>query len=451
MLLVPLLSEVNMKSLTRREWPSSIEVGPISIWTSSGVRQSARISVSEQEITAIEENTSHHRSAEAKSAGGNLALLPLGVDSQVHLRTLGQDHKALPETELQAAVAGGIGALLNMPNTKPVIDSVASIQMAREKLGPFEKQFGVQVFQSAAITKDQTGGEIVDLETLARAGAVAFTDDGKGVENSKLMERVFQALENLQLPLLQHAEVPGHGGVLAPGPVQKQLGVKPYFDDPEVEMVKRDLHLLRKAPRARYHVLHVSSRRVIPLVKDAKASGLRVTSEVSPHHLYFNCNDIVMGQSSFKMNPPIRSSEDQEALVAALACGDIDWMATDHAPHESTTKTEDFTHAAFGTLGLETALLVLLELYKQGKLTETRVVQVFSDAPAKFLGLPSSWSHIQVGMPFRGVLVDLDSPTPPQQTQDILSLSKNSCFLGKGFSTKILRVFNSAGIWDLNY
>lgn len=428
-------------SKLRRKPARTDSIENVGIWNPDRILDCATIKISKGIVEKITPSTA--------SIKPTRILIPIGVDAQVHLRVLGQKEKARPETELRAAVAGGYGAVLSMPNTRPVIDTVETLKQAFAELESAEAEYGVKVLHSAAITKGQLGDELVDFQALAAAGIAAFTDDGRGVESTPLMEQAFAQLEKLNIPLLQHAEMPGHGGVLAPGPVQSSLGVRPYFEEAEVDMVERDLAALAKFPKARYHVLHVSSRGCLPLIEEARRKGLNVTAEVSPHHLWFSVDEIDPSNSSFKMNPPIRSHDDRLALQKALVEGAIDFVATDHAPHEAPAKGEDFARAAFGTLGLETALPVLMEMYLDKKISAERLVQVFAEKPARFLGMDQTWGSIREKQPFRAVLVDLEKPMPQLQLGSYESQSQNSAFHGVKFRTSIVEVYNDAGQWEI--
>jgi dihydroorotase len=266
-------------------------------------------------------------------------------------------------------------------------------------------------------------------------------------------------LAQLGVPFLQHAETLGAAGPLAPGPVAKRLGLTPYDESHEIDMVARDLALLRelkvknlavaedgKLQQVRYHLLHTSSARSIPLILQAKADGLRVTAEVSPHHLFFSSDDIDETNKSFKMNPPLRSPEDRLALRAALAKGEIDWVATDHAPHEAETKAKPFAQASFGTLGLETMLPVLLDLCAKGELTEARVVEVFAARPAEFLGIDEEFGDLKVGKKFRATVV---APREPWTVRALAhqSLSKNTCFDGTRLTGRVLATATESGLF----
>lgn len=429
--------------------PESFCIENVDVWNSDRVLKAQDVLVKAGRVESIVPHGSLTHSAHVINGDGKV-LMPSGLDAQAHLRVPGQAEKETPETGLRAALRGGYAALLTMPNTKPVIDTVAALEEGRAQLARATDTYGIDVLWSAAITRGQNGEELADLESLAKAGIAAFTDDGKGVERDDLMDKAFAKLEKLGQPLLQHAEFPNHGGVLAPGPTQVQLGIKPYFDDVEWKMVERDIEVLENHPGARYHVLHVSAAKTVEIVSKAKAAGLKVSAEVSPHHLFFTSDDIPKGRSEFKMNPPIRSAKDREVLIAALANGEIDFVATDHAPHELGKKGEDFAGAAFGTTGLETCLRTLLHFYQKGQLTAERVVSSFATKPAEFLGVGDRYGRIEIGRKLFASLVDVKAPPAEITEIDLESLSKNNCFIGSRLPGKILQVFQPGKVWKLN-
>jgi len=371
----------------------------------------------------------------------NHVLIPAGVDPHVHLRVPGNEQQERPETVLKAVLSGGVGVVLAMPNTQPVIDRIDRVKDARNRFEEMSHKTGVRILWSAAITKNLMGKELVCFRDLVDQGVVAFTDDGKGVVCDKLMRQAFSASAELGVPILQHAEYPGHSGILAKGPVNSELGLPPYDEKQEYEMVARDLRLLREYSQARYHVLHVSSKKTIDLIAQAKEEGLNVTCEVTPHHLWFHSGDMSIDQTSFKMNPPLRSQEDQRALRKALVSGVCDFVATDHAPHENRVKRVSFKTAAFGTIGLETCLKVLIALYQQNELSPTRLVQVFSHHAAKFLGIEKTYGEIVLGRPLHAVLVDVNTSPRRITERDMKGLSQNSCFLKTKLPANILAVF----------
>jgi dihydroorotase len=437
-----------MTPLWNKSAENSYVLQDVDVWTSAGVQRSCDLEVRDGFLVSI-------KPAAAKSARlYRWAVLPSGVDTQVHMRTPGQWEKETPEAALRAALAGGVGAVLTMPNTKPTLDSVEALELGRSQVARAEDLTGVRVLWSVAATLGQQGEKVAPLEDLVKAGASAVTDDGKGISRDEVQREVFERLAPLGIPFLQHAETLGAAGPLAPGPVAKRLGLSPYDESHEVDMVARDLDLLRTMARepnglgrqVRYHLLHTSSARSIPLVIQAKAEGLRVTAEVSPHHLYFSSDEIDETNKSFKMNPPIRSPEDRAALRAALAKGEIDWVATDHAPHEAETKAKPFAQASFGTLGLETMLPVLLDMCAKGELTESRVVEVFAKRPAEFLGIDEDFGDLKVGKKFRATVV---APREPWTVRALAhqSLSKNTCFDGVRLTGRVLATATESGLF----
>ncbi|MEI7973732.1 MAG: dihydroorotase [Bdellovibrio sp.] len=429
--------------LASRLLPSLFTIRGVDIWGPHSLRLNQCLVVRNQVI----EKLGPDLPVEGEELQVGPVLLPAGVDVQAHLRVPGQAQKETPLTGLRAALRGGFGAVLTMPNTQPVIDRVEVLEQARREVAEAEIQTGVKVFWSAALTLGQAGESLVDFVSLASKGVKAFTDDGKGLASDTLMEGALRSLSSLGLPLLQHAEFPGHGGVLAPSSVQKSLGVPPYFDDPEWRMVERDLRLLQKFPKARYHVLHVSSAKTVELVKQAKKKSLLATCEVSPHHLLLEAEQISPHDTAYKMNPPLRSRADREVLLEALVAGDIDFVATDHAPHEAEKKSLGFQEAPFGTIGLEACLRVLLDFYARGLISAQRLVQTFSTRPAEFLGLEKEFGHLEVGRVFRAVSVDPTAPARPLLEKEIESLSCNSCFLGHELVGRIQVVWMGEKAW----
>jgi dihydroorotase len=423
-------------------WSQTLKLENVDIWTASGVQEKKDLVIENGVLQSISDSKAHDVKLSRK------VVLPSGVDTQVHMRVPGQTEKESPETSIMAAVAGGVGACLNMPNTRPVLDSVAVLRAGQKAIAPFTEKWGAHILFSGCVSLGQKGQSLAPLKELFEAGCVAFTDDGHGVATSELMHQAFEILSDLGAPLLQHAEMPGAEGPLAPGPIQKKLGLKPYDEKLEVDMLARDLEILQKYPKARYHLLHISSRHCLPLLFEAKKRGLHVTCEVTPHHLYFSSEDITEDNKSFKMNPPIRSPEDRTQLAKGLADGTIDWMATDHAPHEFETKQKDFSEASFGTLGLETSFSVLLKMVQDKVLSPQRLVQVWSSKPAEFLGIQNEYGDIQVGRPFRAILVDSLVSTEVQ-SHKFHSQSKNSCFEGEILPGAILAHGTRAGWIEL--
>ncbi len=419
----------------------------VELWTSEQVIPSGRVLVKDGRLQAFGADIQFEAGIECIDGKGHV-LMPAGVDAQTHLRVPGQGHKETPQTGLTAALRGGYSAILTMPNTKPTIDNLEVLRQGQDEVKIWEEETGVHVFWSAAITRNLSSDDLTDYEDLVRAGVRAFTNDGLGVLSDVVMENAFARLEKLGVPLLQHAEFLGHGGALAPGPVQEKVGAAAYPDEPEWKMVERDLRELRKHPGARYHVLHVSSRKTLEFIRQAKSEGLKVTAEVTPHHLFFNSATIDETNTSFKMNPPIRGAQDQQALWTALVNGELDFVSTDHAPHEKAMKTGSFNSVAFGTLGLETTLPVLLKGWRQKILTPQRLVEVFASKPAEFLRLPASFGGWRIDAPFHAVWVDVNAAEEIYREEQVSSLSTNSCFIGASLPGRIKGAFHERAIYS---
>jgi dihydroorotase len=351
--------------------------------------------------------------------------LPTGIDLQVHLRFPGQPNKETLEGGLESALYGGYDSVVTMPNTNPFLDKP---EILREAISDWEsqaKEYPVRVGFTASATVGMQGQEAADITGLARAGAVAITDDGWGVKSHTAQAKIFAECAAHDLLFQQHAETPGHKGVTPASKFQQSQNLPEYPRDAESSMVARDIALLRKNPEARYHILHISTRETLAEIRKAKKAGLRVTAEVTPHHLYFANTDIPVGEGStnFKMNPPLFDPEDRAALREALRDGTIDCVSTDHAPHEPALKAEGWITAPFGTRGMETALSVLTTLVKEGELSFERLQEVWSSAPRRILNRPEFMD------PTGLLFVD---PTAEFKVglQDLPGQSENSCFLG---------------------
>lgn len=428
--------------------PGLLVVTNTELWNSGGIRKNVDVIVKDGKVSDVLPAGKENINAYQIDGSGKI-LLPSGVDAHVHLRVPGQTHKETPVTGLNAAIQGGYGALLNMPNTSPPVDSAAVCEQAMSEMKEAMANTGVEVYLSACITRAMKGLDMVNVDELAEWGVKTFTDDGLGVESDEIMGRVFKAASKYNIPVSQHAEFKGHGGVLAGGLTQKKLNIPFYPASAEYEMVARDIRELRKFPEARYHVLHISLARSVVMLSAAKAEGLNVSCEVTPHHLFFTFEEIPEDNTYFKMNPPLRDVQDRIAMQSALRSGEINFVATDHAPHGEHEKGCDFVKAAFGTTGMETSLLVLLELLRQGKIDEKRLVEVFSAAPAKYLSIENKYGLIEKGRPFNAILIDKDYGPHKITDNDLVSLSHNNVFLGVELPGRILNYFNPSFVFNL--
>lgn len=435
--------------MNKKVLPGTLTVKNVELWNCDGIQSNVDIFIERGIISEICRSGEKSFPGESVDGQGKV-VLPSGVDAHVHLRVPGQTHKETPVTGLNAALQGGYGAILNMPNTNPPTDSVEVCNRAMEEMSQAIIDTGVEVYLSACITKGMKGEEMVDVEALAEWGVKTFTDDGLGVESDEIMSKVFEVAAKYNIPVSQHAEYKGHGGVLAGGETQQKLGIPFYPAAAEYEMVARDIRELKKHPKARYHVLHISLEKSVELLKEAKKEGLNVSCEVTPHHLFYSFEEIPEDNTSFKMNPPLRAVQDRVAMQDALADGSIGFVATDHAPHSADEKGDDFVSAAFGTTGMETSILVLLDLLRQGKIDEQRLVQVFSTEPAKYMGIDHRFGYLKEGNRFNAIMIDKSVEPHKISDEDLASLSHNNIFLGAELPGKVLKFFNPQYQFDLN-
>jgi len=325
--------------------------------------------------------------AETLDAKG-LVVAPGLVDIHVHLREPGQGYKETIATGTAAAAAGGFTAVAAMPNTSPVNDSP---ETTRWMLAP-ERGAAVRVFPIAAATRGSKGEAINDFAALKSAGAVAVTDDGQPILKDSVMREVLAAAARLGLSVIQHAEDTRmtQGACMNAGPVAFKLGLRGMPAEAESSLVERDIRLvteLRDA-RAHLHVAHTSTAAALAAVRQARRNGLRVTCEVAPHHFLLTDEHVGFYNTHAKMNPPLRSAADRDAMIEAILDGVVDAIATDHAPHAMHEKEVEFDRAPNGIIGLETALgLCLRWLHREWKMPLGRVLSLLSAQPAALLGL----------------------------------------------------------------
>ncbi|MHB8734455.1 MAG: dihydroorotase [Terriglobales bacterium] len=315
-----------------------------------------------------------------------LIICPGFIDLHVHLREPGFEYKETIETGTLAAVAGGFTAVCAMPNTKPVNDNAGttSLLVARSReLG------NARVYPIGAISEGSKGESLAAIGDMHRAGVVGISDDGRPVMNAQILRRAMEYASMFHLPVIEHAEDLhlSAGGSMHEGAAALRLGLRGISGASEDTMVARDI-LLAEESGGHIHIAHLSTAGSVRLVRDAKARGVRVTAEVTPHHLTLIDEDVRDYDANFKMNPPLRTRLDREAVIAGLADGTIDAIATDHAPHAAHEKQQEFNRAPFGIIGLETALPLVLRLVDAGRLTLARMVDALSCRPAAIFGLP---------------------------------------------------------------
>src|SRR6202158_5885923 len=314
-----------------------------------------------------------------------LIVAPGFIDMHAHLREPGQENSETIETGSHAAARGGFTAICCMPNTRPVNDNASITRFIMDRA----KAFGhVRVWPIGAASVGSKGEDISEIAAMRDAGIVAVSDDGKPIATANLARQIMDYCRSLDLPVIEHAEDVSlaAGAVMREGVASTRLGLSGMPAAAESVCVARDVQLA-ELTGARLHIAHLSAKASLEQVRGAKSRGLHVSCEVTPHHFTL-IDENVTYESRFKMNPPLAAREDREALLAGLADGTVDAIATDHAPHEPALKDVEFDKAPFGILGFETALSLALEqLVYSGRISLLRMVELFTAGPARVLGI----------------------------------------------------------------
>ena len=378
-----------------------------------------------------------------------LIVAPGFIDLHVHLREPGQSHKETIATGTAAAAAGGFTSVCTMPNTAPVVDTAEWVAWLRHP----ERAAVVNVFPIAAATRSSRGASLTDFADLQRAGAIAVTDDGKPILDDDIMRAALRLGAELNLPVVQHAEDTRltENASMHEGPTSFRLGLRGMSAAAEADIVERDVTLAQQIRESRLHVAHLSTSDALKAVRRGKRSihnarvTCRVTCEVTPHHFTLLDRDVGEFDTSFKMNPPLRTPADREAILVALADGTVDAIATDHAPHATHEKQVEFERAAFGITGLETALaLAITKLHREHKIPLTRIVELFTAGPARVFDLRGRGSLA------RGNFADVTIFDPKKrwtfEASKSHSLSHNTPFDGWQFTGKVVATIVSGKI-----
>jgi dihydroorotase len=379
---------------------------------------------------------------EASTAGATvleadgLVLAPGLVDLHTHLRQPGREDKETVESGCRAAALGGFTAVTPMANTDPVADNAAVIH----EVLALGLQAGLcDVFPVGAITRGLAGEAMAEIGEMVEAGVRLFSDDGHTVPDARVLRNALTYARAFEgVVIAEHCEEPTlvEGGQMHEGYHSYSLGLAGRPRESEEIVVARDLAIARLTG-GRLHVQHLSSAGSVEMVRRAKADGIRVTAEVTPHHLVFTDDDLLTYDTNFKVNPPLRSAEDREALHAGLADGTIDVVATDHAPHAVEEKEAEFDQAPPGTIGLETALAaVLTYLVEPGTITLLRAIEALSTAPARILGASEHGGPIEPGRP--ADLVVFDPAAEWAVEPPFASKSRNSAFRGRILRGKVI-------------
>ena len=369
--------------------------------------------------------------AEVVDADG-LHALPAFVDPHVHLRTPGREDEEDIDSGTRAAAAGGFCAILAMPNTDPVVDTASVLNALRRRA---REEARVPVGFTAAITRGQAGEQLTEMAELASEGAAGFTDDGLPVRSAGVLRQALQYQKLAGRTIALHEEDPAlsGAGVMHEGAMSAQLGLAGIPAVSESTMVARDA-ALAEYEGARIHIQHVSARQTVEVIERAKAAGVQISAEATPHHLTLTDQAVLSLDSNFKMNPPLRSEDDRLALIEGLRSGTLDCIATDHAPHAREEKEQPFEAAPMGVIGLETAFAALhTELVLPGVIGLELLVERMTAGGEPF-GIPAP--VLSVGAPANIVLVDLEAQWEVGEA-GYESRSTNSCFAGRSFTGRV--------------
>lgn len=332
------------------------------------------------------------------------------VELHCHLREPGFEYKENIETGMKSAMAGGYGIICPMPNTNPVCDNVETLKYIQNRANEIGM---IKVLPICAMTKGLNSDELVDFETLHKAGAIAFSNDGRPVENMLTFKKILMEAKRLDLLIISHAE---------------DTKYSPFDNRSEYSAVERELRVVEEVG-ARLHFAHISTKESIELIRAAKKKNLKVTCETAPHYFSLTKDDIINNEARFKMNPPLRSKEDLQAVIEGLQDGTIDAIATDHAPHSLEEKNKPFAQAPFGIVGFETAFaLSYTNLVRAGYLTLEQLLEKMVENPARILGVK----------PFGKIEIDL-SKEWVVNAADFMTKAKISPFEGKKLYGKIIR------------
>jgi len=394
----------------------------------SGLDAVCDVYLEDGRVAAVGANLDAPSGAEVFDASG-MVVAPGFIDMHVHLREPGFEYAETIETGARAAAAGGFTSVCCMPNTSPVNDSATVTSYIIERA---KQKSVVNVYPIGAITKGSQGEELASIGAMVKAGAVAISDDGRPVMNSRVMRRAMELAKGHGIPVIDHCEDLNlsAGGDMHEGETSVRRGLRGIPSAAEDVMVARDI-LLAELTGARYHVAHISTHHAVAMVAFAKKRGIKVSCEATPHHFVLADCDTVAYDSNFKMKPPLRGKQDVSAVLEGLVDGTVEVIATDHAPHAGSEKMQEFERCPFGITGLETAIGITLEqLVHPGKITLKKMVELYTTGPAKVMGL--NRGTLKVGAVGDVTIFD----TATKWTYDVnktQSKSKNSPFHGREF------------------
>lgn len=405
--------------------PSQQKDGVVDLWVKDG-RIASPLSPDEQEIEIYDVS--------------GCWVVPGLIDMHVHLREPGEEYKETIESGCRAAAAGGFTAVACMPNTDPVNDNGTVTRYILEKAA----SCAARVYPVGAISQQSKGEKLAEYGEMKLAGAVAVTDDGRPVVDSRLMRRAMEYAASHGLLVMSHSEELAltRGGCMNEGEISTRLGLRGIPAAAESVMVYREI-ALAELTGARVHISHVSTRHSLDLIREAKARGVRVTAETAPHYFTLTDRAVLGFDTNAKMNPPLRTEMDRQAIREALRDGVLDAIATDHAPHSILQKEVEFNMAANGIIGLETSLPLALALVREGIVRPDRLIDLMSCAPARILGVPG-------GTLQTGAVADITVIDPEKNfiyaVEESFSKSRNSPFAGWQLQGKAVMTFMAGRI-----
>ena len=374
-----------------------------------------------------------------------LYVCPGFVDMHVHLRDPGNDAEENIESGLKSALRGGITSLACMPNTEPVLDCDYLIEYIKLKASMFD----YNIIPVASITKNLQGEKLSEFGLLLNSGAAAFSDDGRCVQDSRLMYEAMRYAAQFNALLILHEEELSfsENGLVSDGYYSSMLGLEGISSLSEDLMVARDI-MLAKASGARIHITHVSSAGSVKLIANAKKDGVNITCDTTGAHLFFNDSCIAGYGTNFKIKPPIRSESDRKAIIEGLRNGTIDAIASDHAPHLFSEKNTSFKEAAFGSIGLETLFKAsLTKLFFEESFSLDKIISLISLNPARILNIEKP--SIKPGIIANIAIIDIN-PENFYKTADIISKSKNSAFINQALKGEIMFTISNGKIMFVN-
>ncbi len=405
------------------------------------------ILIEDGKITKVEKNIKE--SVDKKIDCTNLKIIPGMIDMHCHLREPGFEYKETIETGAKSAVAGGFTTICPMPNTKPTPDNKETLK----KIMAEAKRVNLcNILPYASVSKGEKGEEIVDFEELRKAGAIAFSDDGMPVVNSRMMRQAMIEADKLGTFVASHCEEKSvSAGAINSGAVADRLGVQGVLPEAEEIMAAREI-VISETNNVRGHICHISTKTSKNMIRDAKKRGVKITCETCPHYFTFTVDEVLKSGTNAKMNPPLREEKDRQAIIEGLKEGTIDCIITDHAPHAEKEKSQDLSKAPNGIIGFETALSAeIMNLVDPGHIDYLNLVRLTSYTPSKLLHIDDETGSIETGK--RADITIFDPNEEYLYTKDmVVSKSKNSPFIGKKLKGRVkYTIVNGKIVYESKY